>query len=354
MKNPNAVVGAVIAVNRNGERGFTIELEGNRSVRIDGADQRAAGLASVFEQLQKGRKPAYIEIDPATDAITRVRVPVVVRVQDLVTDAAGDVRVRLQRSHAMPGIRRASADYEEVLGTLREAKAKGDWVVLTADGPEIIDVRPYKPPGDEPPPFRDELPRPRLPVWRWKWWPWNWFWFRCVSRPRAQQLFDLCAAQSCAPLTVPVPCIPFMYPEDGCWARASEMCRLLILDGAKPRKVWIDGSLHALTRNSPYCEIFWGWHVAPTICVRTRGFFFTQEQVIDPSLFTTPVSQATWKGVQGDPAATLTATAHTYYASWHPADPTYTETNSDLATYRAALQSRSLGPDGPPPYAICP
>jgi hypothetical protein len=247
MKNPNALVGTVVAVNRSGDRGFTVELEGNRSARIDGADERAAGIAEVLGQLQKGRKPAYLEIDPATNAITRVRVPVVVRVQDILVDAAGDVRVRLQRSHALPGIRRGSADYDEVLGTLREAKAKDDWVVLTADGPEIIDVRPYKPPWDEPPRYNDELPRPRLRWWPLRWWPWNWF--RCVSKARAQQLFDLCAAQTCNPLTVPVPCIPFMYPEDGCWARASEMCRLMILDGAKPRKVWID--VLEIARESP-------------------------------------------------------------------------------------------------------
>lgn len=352
MRNPNAVVGAIVAVNRSADRGVTVELEGNRSARIAGDDARAGGFASVLEQLQKARKPVYLEIDPATGTITRVRVPVVTRVQEIVTDTKGDVRVRLERSHALPGIKRASADYDEVLGTLRDAKAKNDWLVLTADGPEIIDVRPYKPPPDEPPRIVPELPRPKLFIWEWKWWPWNWF--RCVTSARAQQLFNLCAAQSCNPLTVPVPCIPFMYPEDGCWARASEMCRLMILDGAKPRKVWIDGSLRADTKNSPFCEIFWGWHVAPTLCVRKWFFFFTQEQVIDPSLFATPVSKATWKSVQNDPAATLTSTAHTYYASWHPSDPAYTETNSDLAFYRATLQARALGPDGPPPYAHCP
>jgi hypothetical protein len=350
MQNPNVLVGTVLAVQRSGDRGFTVDIEGYPSVRIDG-DMRAVEIAAVLELLQRGRKPVYLEVDPETDLVTRVRVPVVVRVQDILVDAAGDVRVRLERSQALPGVRRARADYEEVVALLREAKASGDWVVLTADGPEIIDVRRYKPPGDMPPRAVDELLRPRLSWWSWRCWPWNWF--RCVSMERAQQLFDLCAAQSCDPITVPVPCIPFLYPEDGCWARASEMCRLMILDGAKPRKVWIDGYLQALTKNSPACEVWWGWHVAPTLCVRKR-FFFAEELVLDPSLFTTPVSKATWQSVQNDPASVLSSTPHTYYARWHPADPTYTETNNDLATYRAALQARSLGPDGPPPYAYCP
>ena len=36
--------------------------------------------------------------------------------------------------------------------------------------------------------------------------------------------------------------------------------------------------------------MYWGWHVAPTLCVRGPGFFQHQDMVIDPSLFTTPVS----------------------------------------------------------------
>ena len=99
------------------------------------------------------------------------------------------------------------------------------------------------------PPF----PEPQLPtwpwpirwlidIWRWRWWPWWWFSFRCMSRARAQQVFDAMAATTCNPLTVPPPCIPFMYPDDGCWGRAHEMCRLMINMGVKPAKVWIDAS----------------------------------------------------------------------------------------------------------------
>ena len=77
--------------------------------------------------------------------------------------------------------------------------------------------------------------------------------------------------------------------------------------------------------------------------------------VIDPSLFTSPVTEGTWKSVQGDPSATLTDT----YMSWYfyffgvTTDPTYTQTNADLAYYRAKLMNDS-GTYGPPPYANCP
>ena len=159
-------------------------------------------------------------------------------------------------------------------------------------------------------------------------------------------------ATSCSPLTVPAPCIPFLYPDDGCWARAHEMCRLMINMGLSPRKVWIQGSLHVSTKNNPTCSVYWGWHVAPTLCVRCPYIFLTQRMVIDPSLFTTPVSEATWKGVQGDPMATLTDSDASDYL-WGATDPNYVQTNQKLAYYRLQLQNRAIQ-QGPPPYANCP
>ena len=160
------------------------------------------------------------------------------------------------------------------------------------------------------------------------------------------------SATTCDPLTVPPPCIPFLYPDDGCWARAHEMCRLMINVGVTPRKVWIRGALHPATRNNPACSVGWGWHVAPTVCVRGWWFFNTQDMVIDPSLFTTPVSKAQWKAIQNDPSATLTDTDASDY--WFGAtDPTYTDTNYYLNLYRLQLQARALQ-QGPPPYANCP
>src|SRR5438128_1726709 len=105
-----------------------------------------------------------------------------------------------------------------------------------------------------------------------------------MSATRAQQVFDAMNATTCDPLSVPLSCIPFLYPDDGCWGRAHEMCRLMIKIGVSPKKVWIQGSLYVPTRNNPTCHVGWGWHVAPTVCVRGPGFFKKQEMVIDPSL----------------------------------------------------------------------
>ena len=123
-----------------------------------------------------------------------------------------------------------------------------------------------------------------------------------------------------------------------------------------PRKVWIRRSagsvLHVNTRNNPQCFVEWGWHVAPTLCVRT-GWFSTQRTVMDPSMFTSPVPVATWHAAQHDPAATLVHTGPEQYWPSGGTDPTYTSTNLDLATYRTALLLRAIQV-GPPPYANCP
>ena len=63
---------------------------------------------------------------------------------------------------------------------------------------------------------------------------------------------------------------------------------------------------------------------------------------------TTPVSQATWKGVQGDPNATLTdSDASIYYLWGGVTDPTYSDTNRVLAFNRLQLQNRAIQQGAP-------
>jgi hypothetical protein len=344
MANPNALFGVIEEVARGNEReGTRISLGGNAVARLDPNDKRASALAGVLEDRGRRKMPVYIEVDPGTGFVARVYIPKLTRVERIVEEG-GKTTVMLERSHARHTVRDADA-----LRALREA-GKDKWLAVTVnDQFEIIDVRPYQPAFDVPR-FEPPPPKPSLKWWQWLFWPW--WWFSCVSMARAQQLFDLCALRTCAPTTVPPPCIPFMYPDDGCWARAHEMCRLMMNDGASPRKVWIDGILHTPTKNHPDCFVEWGWHVAPTVCVR-KWLFFKVTMVIDPSLFTTPVTPATWKSVQGDPSAVLSYT--TWDVFWHGGggDPGFVWTEQILQDYRDALQTRSLSAVGPPPYANC-
>ena len=363
MANPNAIVGLVTRVepqvDRPGEQmlrdrpdGFTVRFEGERSARLM-PGERAAGQLEILAELQRIQHPAYVEASPDTGAITRLLIPLVAQVAGIVDDAEG-VAVELEISHARHFLRRSNPDFEELLRTLRAAQGKDtSWIVTETDDHEIIDVRPFPHARERP---RREAPSPLRDLWRRLIASLG---FGCVSQEKASQMFNLAAAQSCNPLTVPAPCIPFLYPDDGCWGRAHEMCRLIIAAGVSPSKVWIYGGLNTKTRNNPKCKVMWSWHVAPTLCVRKKKWFFlTQTQVIDPALFTAPVSTATWKGVQGDPNAQLVASP--WLVFWRgksgttTTDPFFTETNQVLATYRLKLKNRSLSGVGPPPYANCP
>ena len=360
MPNPNALVSTVVRVDR--ERGV-VELGGERRARLDPQDSRSRGFAQILEAVGQQRLPVYLELDPQTEAIARLLIPHVARVAAVDQVEGGDLGVELEPSHAQHVLRRGSPDFAELERALREASRAGRPVVVTEDDDhQIIDVRPYEPDPEAPPLPFPERRRPRpwslpwivrwlLGIWWWCWWPWRWF--GCISAAKAQQAFDAMNATSCDPLTVPPPCVPFLYPDDGCWARAHEMCRLMINMGLSPAKVWIQGNLHPATRNHPSCSVGWNWHVAPTLCV-CRRWFFRQAMVIDPSLFTTPVTKAQWKAIQNDPNATLTDSDGSIFYLWgNVTDPSYTQTNQVLATYRLRLQLRSIQV-GPPPYANCP
>ncbi|HET7231378.1 MAG TPA: protein-glutamine glutaminase family protein, partial [Longimicrobium sp.] len=349
---------------------IAVELEDGRRVRLDAGNPRVHTLAAVLEQIGKERRPVYLEMAPDGEEVRTVRLPLASRVARLHLTGEG-LAVELEQSHARHVLRRGGDDYDEMESVLRHAYGARTPVLLTADDAgEIVDVRPatrggHEFPFPDPPDLRPP-PRTFLAVlrellgiiYRWRIWPW--WWFGCISLAHAQQVFDQMAARTCDPTTVPPPCIPFLYPDDGCWGRASEMCRLMIGMGLSPRKVWIQSAwpahLHVSTRNNPSCFVNWGWHVAPILCVRRWSWccFFSQDMVIDPSLFTAPVTKAGWKLVQGDPGATLTDTdASIFMIFGNQTDPTYTQTNAVLATYRLQLQLRSAQ-FGPPPYANCP
>lgn len=373
MANPNAIVSQGIRLEPpldrpvaellRAEAGLTVVLDGDRRVRLDPGNERSAGFAQLLDQLQKRNAPVYVEIDPESTAITRLLIPHVTRVLDVAPIDDETLGIVIDRSHARHVLRRGSADFEELESKLKSAKASRNPVILTEDeAHEVLDLRDFRPgPEGFPPPFPRPEPLPK-PFWLIRWIRklfcflccWWWWWCRCVSEAKAQQAFDAMNSTSCDPLSVPPPCIPFLYPDDGCWGRAHEMCRLMLGMGLKPRKVWIQGSLQVATKNNPNCAVYWGWHVAPTLCVRGPGLFQRQDKVIDPALFTTPVTKSTWKGVQGDPNATLTDSAASIFYLWgNVTDPTYTQTNQVLATYRGYLQARSIQL-GPPPYAYCP
>lgn len=368
MPNPNALVGRVerleptIEQRLRGER--AVVLSGDQRANLDANDPKSEVFAHVLDGIARLGRPVYVEIDPATRAIKRLLLPDVGNVVE--TRALADaIGVLLDRSHAFRTLRSTNPDFRAFADLLQRSEGeRGTPLIITFEGDgTIIDVRAFRPgpDGDLPPfpkrplPLLDWLKELLRKIWHWPIWPWRWWWwFRCISQATAQQVFDTMAAKSCDPSTAPAPCIPFRYPTDGCFARAHEMVRLMLNMGLRPKKIWIKGSLQTPTKNDPDCKVGWGWHVAPTLCVR-NSLFSTERMVIDPSLFTSPVSKATWKSVQGDPNATLTDTIVDYYFYvWGISyDPNYVKTNADLAFYRLQLLNQTAN-YGPAPYAFCP
>ncbi len=360
MTNKEAIVGVITglepddepsgdAAARRSKAGAAVRFEGEQRATLPPGDQ-GAGMLEVLRELRRTGTAAYVEVEPESRAIERLRIPLESRVARI-SEESEAVEILLEASHAIHLLMRDHADFDDMLATLRVAKQGGTWVLVTETGEhEIVDVRPS--PG-RPKARRAVVPEPRAGfLERFRQWLVRFLRLGGVTGEKARQMFALVTATSCDPRTVPSPCLPFLYPDDGCFARAHEMCRLMLGAGVEPRKVWLDGRLQAATRHHPSCKVRWGWHVAPTLRVK-RGFMKSQDVVFDPSLFAAPVSKREWKDAQGDPRAKLTATAASLYMrDFLPDDPDYSDTRYRLDYYRLQLKTRSLQ-HGPPPYDQC-
>ncbi len=195
---------------------ITVNFESGQTAILDMSRLRSTVWMEVLDSLRQANLPTYIEIDLATRAITELLIPQAVKVQKLSTaPGENDVEVELIISQARHFLRRANPDFQQLLDALRAAQAAGSTVLVTEtlEEHEIIDVRPApKVPGTE------ADPAPTQPVGLPTKAP-------TVTLLEAQNLFDTMNAQTCDPVAAPTPCIPFNYPDDGCWGRAHEMCR---------------------------------------------------------------------------------------------------------------------------------
>ncbi|MGO1055069.1 protein-glutamine glutaminase family protein [Crossiella sp. CA198] len=312
-----------------------IAFSSGRAARVDLRDPRARGWVGAFTELRAAGLDVYVELDPDTGLVTEVLVPHQVAVIAL-SPGEDLVEVDLEPSQAHHYLRRDNPDFAELLALLEAARDSQHTVLVTEtlDKHAIIDVRPA-PKEAVAEQLTEGVPAALGTP---------------VSYAQVVQMYRLVAGQTACSANPTAPGIPFTYPDDGCWGRAHEMARLMIANGITPDKVWIRGSLRVNSANKPDCVVGWGWHVAPTLVAGGVTY------VIDPALFDGPVTQDTWKGVQGDPAARLEPTGwdifHNFYAP-HRVDPDYRLTNEVLARYRAELQLRSNSASGPPPYAHC-
>jgi hypothetical protein len=87
--------------------------------------------------------------------------------------------------------------------------------------------------------------------------------------------------------------IPFKYPTDGCYARATYMSDLAEKEGIIMGRVYAEGNLQVLTPLKKFPTVQWGWHVAPVAYVKSSTGKLVPT-IFDPSLFKGPVSVDVW------------------------------------------------------------
>ncbi len=87
--------------------------------------------------------------------------------------------------------------------------------------------------------------------------------------------------------------IPFQYLDDGCYARAHKMSRLLSRMGYYSEKVFIEGPRLRASRPDG-STVAWNYHVAPVVFVRAPRSGLLQAMVLDPSVADGPLSQKAW------------------------------------------------------------
>ena len=95
--------------------------------------------------------------------------------------------------------------------------------------------------------------------------------------------------------------VPFDYAQEGCLARAHEMCRVITERGYASGKLWnFSAPAPLLAGENEFGPLDWNQHVAPVVWVRGDDGQ-AREMVIDPSLGQGPMTREEWQGLQSGP-----------------------------------------------------
>jgi Glutaminase len=162
-------------------------------------------------------------------------------------------------------------------------------------------------------------------------------------------MFNYCASQGCnnpGPYSI-TNCIPFQYVVDGCYARAHKMRQMIIKKyGYCCEKVFSYGNLNVKANMWGGCCVSWWYHVVPLLRmnVNFKGITYQVCYVLDPGMFTTPVTLSTWLNAQKNTTCNAGASVTSYSiqpgtAYWPSAggygtDPNYTYTEQTLISYK--------------------
>jgi Glutaminase len=167
-------------------------------------------------------------------------------------------------------------------------------------------------------------------------------------------IFNYCAGQGCnkpGPYAI-TNCIPFQYVRDGCYARAHKMRQMITSKfGYCCEKVFSYAQPYpkvlAVKANMwGGCCVEWWYHVVPLLRLNVKFGKQTIQvcYVIDPGMFTTPVTLSTWLNAQKNTTCNANATVTSYSiqpgTAYAPAgggystDPNLTATEQTLINYK--------------------
>lgn len=169
-------------------------------------------------------------------------------------------------------------------------------------------------------------------------------------------IFNYCASQGCnntPPYTI-TNCIPFQYVRDGCYARAHKMRQMISKKyGYCVEKVFsfAEGYPNKLAVKANMwggCCVEWWYHVVPLLRLNVKfgSRNFQICYVIDPGMFTTPVTLSTWLQAQKNticnPNANVTSYSIQPGSAYWPmgssasfgTDPNYVNTEATLINYK--------------------
>jgi hypothetical protein len=328
--------------------GYIIHLTNGEAIHLKPTDPHIAFYAKILEELSKKKAFVYIEVDSNTGWINRLLFPQRASVRRIFDNPSGGVVIELSGSETLYFLNPENPKFELLLGKLKTAQRTLTEIIVTDTRyrHEIIHVK-----ETESPFVLEPLPSPVAK---------RTVELNPVTQDCANWLFNF-VNRSCDPRTVEPPCIPFLYLDSGCKARAHEMCRLMIEQRVIPGKVWIFCNpshtppyLQVKTRNHPCCEVRWGWHVSPTVQVIAGSTI--EIQVIDPSIFSYPVRVSQWKERMGAIDLQEYHTDASVYLLTEEGcitpDPDYKDTNEVLDNCRSYLNFDCTNPDGYgfPPY----
>jgi hypothetical protein len=135
----------------------------------------------------------------------------------------------------------------------------------------------------------------------------------------------------------------WLFPDDGCWARASLMSLNLEKMGrVRPAKVFAFGNLHVQTPNSPSGSVSWWYHVVPAVRVGQNVF------VLDPAIEArAPITLKEWlvrmggrqQQVPGQEMRVAICHAQTYTPGSACQDPSAEEERQSVADQTMYLPS---------------